>query len=249
MKIAVIGSTGQLGTDLVKVFGTDAKPLSHQDIEVTDADNCEVLSQMKPDVVINCAAFHKVDACEDFPKKTLSVNSLGARNVASVASKIGALNIYISTDYVFDGKKGTPYVETDTTNPLNVYGVSKVAAETFTRNISDEHYIIRVASLFGVAGASGKGGNFVETMIKKADSGEDIKVIDDMIMSPTYTLECAHKIKELIEQHAPFGTYHVTNDGYCSWYDFTKIIFEYLNRDIEVGAIKTNDLNLKAQGL
>jgi len=246
MKIAVIGAGGQLGSDLVKVFGTNTIPLIHQDIEVTDPISCEVLMRLKPDVVINCAAFHKVDACEDFPEKTFQVNSLGARNVASIASKIGALNIFISTDYVFDGMKGKPYIETDITNPINVYGVSKVAGETFTRNFSDKHYVVRTASLFGVTGSSGKGGNFVETMIKKADGDEEIKVIDDMVMSPTYTLDLAQKIKELIEHEAPHGIYHITNDGFCSWNKFAETIFELLDRNIKVGTIKTGDLNLKA---
>ncbi len=225
MKVAVIG-VGQLGSDLVKVFGDDAVPLTHRDIEVTDFTSCEILREIKPDVVINTAAYHKTDECEDNPEKSFSVNAIGARNVALICKDIGAVNIFVSTDYVFDGNKGQPYSEDDVPNPINVYGVSKYAGEIFTRYISDKHYIVRVSSLFGAAGASGKGGNFVETMIKKAKAGEEINVVEDITMSPTYTKDAAFAIKQIIEKKLPYGIYHVTNDGYCTWYEFAKAIFE-----------------------
>jgi len=246
LKVAIIGSTGQLGSDLKRVFNEEAQPLTHSDIEITDMESCKKLKQLNPDVIINCAAFHKVDACEDDPEKTFKVNSLGAKNIAKIASKIGALNIYISTDYVFDGHKKGYYTEEDIQNPINVYGISKFIGEIFTKNYSDKHYNLRVASLFGVKGASGKGGNFIETMINKANSGENVRVIDDMFRSPTYTLECSYKIRELINNDLPYGTYHLTNSGRCSWYEFTKTIFSLLNKEVNIEAIKTNDLNMKA---
>ena len=244
MKVAVIGSTGQLGTDLMKVFGNSAISLTHKDIEVSDLVSCECLLEINPDVIINTAAFHNVGACEEDPVKTFNVNSVGALNIAKIAKKIDAVNVYISTDYVFDGNKGEPYIETDSVNPVNVYGCSKVAGEYFTKNYCDKYYICRVASLFGEAGASGKGGNFVETMIKKAKAGEEIKVIDDMIMSPTYTFDAAKAISEMLNQSIPFGIYHVVNEGNCSWFDFAKTIFEQMDMDIDVGRIKTEELNM-----
>ena len=170
MKVAVIGASGQLGSDLVKVF-EDVIPLTHKDIEVTDLSSCEILKELKPDVVINTAAYHKTDECEENPEKAFLVNSVGARNVALICKEIGAIDVFISTDYVFDGSKKEPYTEEDVPNPINVYGVSKYAGEILTRYICGKYYIIRVASLFGVAGARGKGGSFVETMIKKAKAG------------------------------------------------------------------------------
>lgn len=247
MKIAIIGANGQLGTDLVKVFGSNAVPLTHKDIEVADIKSCEILKTINPDVVINTAAFHKTDACEDLPEKTFSVNSIGAKNIAKICKEINAVNIYISTDYVFDGNKEGFYTESDTPNPLNVYGLSKYAGEIFTRNYCEKHYIIRVASLFGVAGASGKGGNFIETMIGKAKKNETITVVDDMIMSPTYTKDASLVIKDILTKKLPFGIYHVTNQGRCSWFEFAKEIFNQLQLTPELKPIKTEDLPLKAK--
>jgi len=224
LKVAVIG-VGQLGSDLVKVFD-DVVPLTHKDIEVTDLPSCDILKKLKPDVIINTAAYHKTDECEDNPEKSFLVNSVGARNIAKIANEIDAINIFISTDYVFDGAKASPYAETDVPNPINAYGISKYAGELFTSYISNRYYIIRVSSLFGVAGASGKGGNFVETMISRAKSGNELNVVDDITMSPTYTRDASVAIKKIVERKLPYGVYHVANDGFCTWYEFAKAIFE-----------------------
>jgi len=223
-------------------------PLTHADIEITDIDSVKKqLTGYKPDVVINTAAYVRVDDCEIYPEKAFLVNATGALNVAKIADEIGAINVYISTDYVFDGEKCEPYTEKDLPNPLNVYGVSKYAGEIFTRNYSRKYYIIRVASLYGKAGASGKGGNFVETMIKKAKNKEKITVVDDMVMSPTYTKDAARMIGKIIEEELPYGIYHAANSGFCSWYEFAKKIFELLNLDVDIKPIKTKDLSLKAK--
>ncbi len=246
MKVAVIGASGQLGSDLVKVF-EDVIPLTHKDIEVTDLSSCEILKELKPDVVINTAAYHKTDECEENPEKTFLVNSVGARNVALVCKEIDAIDVYISTDYVFDGAKKEPYTEDDTSNPINVYGVSKYAGEILTRYICDKHYIIRVSSLFGVAGASGKGGNFIETMIKKAKAGNELNVVNDITMSPTYTKDAAVVIKEIIYNKLPYGIYHVTNDGFCTWYEFAKAIFEITGIDAKLNPITSDKYPTKAK--
>jgi dTDP-4-dehydrorhamnose reductase len=222
--VAVIG-IGQLGSDLVKVFD-DVIPLTHKEIEVADFSSCEVIKDIKPEVIINTAAYHKTDECEDDPEKSFLVNAIGARNIAKIAKDVNAVNIFISTDYVFDGAKGSPYSEDDVANPINAYGISKYAGELFTKYISKKYYILRVSSLFGVAGASGKGGNFVETMISKAKSGSELNVVDDITMSPTYTVDASIAIKKIIESDLPYGIYHVTNDGFCTWYEFAKAIFE-----------------------
>lgn len=246
MRVAVIGASGQLGSDLVKVFD-DAIPLTHKDIEVTDLASCEILKELKPDVVINTAAYHKTDECEENPEKTFLVNSVGARNVALICKEIGAVDVYISTDYVFDGSKEEPYTEDDIPNPINVYGVSKYAGEILTRYICDKHYIIRVSSLFGVAGASGKGGNFVETMIKKVKAEDELNVVNDVTMSPTYTEDAAIAIKEIIFNKLPYGIYHVTNDGSCTWYVFAKAIFEITGIDVRLNPITSDKFPTKAK--
>jgi len=248
MKIAVIGSTGQLGTDLVKTLGAthEVVGLTHNDLEVADHDSCLILKKHQPDMVINTAAFHKTDQCEEEPLKTFSVNALGARNVAMITKEIDAIAVFISTDYVFDGSKKEPYTEDDVPAPINTYGISKLAAEHFTRQ-NPKHYIIRIASVFGKAGASGKGGNFVEAMITKAKNNDPITVIDDMWMSPTYTKDAASIIKEIAEKQLPYGVYHATNRGYCSWYQFAEQIFQLTGLTPELTPIKTEQLAMKAK--
>ncbi len=247
MKVIIIGSNGQLGTDLMKAFqhGNDVIGLAHHEIEVTDPQSCQLLKEHKPDVVITTAAFHKTDICEDEPLKTFSVNALGARNIATVTKELGATAVFISTDYVFDGFKNEPYSEDDVPNPINTYGISKLAGEFFTKQ-NPKHYVFRVASLFGVAGASGKGGNFVETMIGKAKKNEAITVVDDMWMSPTYTKDSAIIIKKVIESKLPYGIYHATNSGYCSWFEFAQSIIELSELKANLTATKSSQQKTKA---
>lgn len=247
MKIAIIGANGQLGSDLVKIFGNDAIALTHKDIEVTTIDGCKILKEINPDVVINTAAFHKTDLCEEFPEKSFLVNTIGAKNVTDICNEINAINVYISTDYVFDGNKGEPYVESDSPNPINVYGLSKYAGEIFVKNYSKRYYIIRIASVFGIAGSSGKGGNFIESIIKMAKEGKEIKVVDDIFMTPTYTRDVSIIIKKIIENKLPFGIYHCTQKNPCSWFEFSKYIFKILNFDVNIKPIKSSEYITKAR--
>ncbi|MEM3403452.1 MAG: dTDP-4-dehydrorhamnose reductase [Nitrososphaeria archaeon] len=248
MKVAVIGSTGQLGTDLVKTLSKEHEvvALAHKDLEITDHNSCLVLKQHRPDIIINTAAFHKTDQCEEEPSKTFLVNAVGAKNITTISKEIGSTIIYVSTDYVFDGSKNLPYTEEDAPNPINTYGISKLAGELYTKQ-NPKHYIVRVASLFGVAGASGKGGNFVETMVMKAKKGEPIRVVDDMWITPTYTMEAANAIKRIIELEVPHGIYHVTNSGYCTWFQFAQEIFKITGLTPNLTPIKTYQLQMKAR--
>lgn len=227
MRIAIIGSNGQLGTDLVKAFaGHEVVAWKHSDFDVRDHQRAfEAITVVRPDAVINTAAFHKTDACEDEPEVAFATNALATRNLGRACKTCGATLVHISTDYVFDGRKGAPYVEDDAARPINVYGASKFAGEQFVAAACDRYYIARVASLFGIAGASGKGGNFVETMLAKASRGEPIAVIDDITMSPTYTVDAAQAIRGLVEASAAPGLYHLTNAGACTWYAFAREIF------------------------
>jgi dTDP-4-dehydrorhamnose reductase len=248
MKIAVIGSTGQLGTDLMEMLQGKHEVIgrTHQDIEVTDYSSCLNLRRNHPDIIINTAAFHKTDQCEEEPLKALSVNAVGARNVAMVSKEIEATTIFISTDYVFDGAKSQPYTEDDTPNPINAYGISKLAGELYTKQ-NPKHYIVRVASLFGKAGASGKGGNFVETMIAKAKKGETLSVVNDQWMSPTYTKDAVRIMKDMLETGVPYGTYHASNQGYCTWFEFTGEILKLTGLNARLIPIETSQLQTKAR--
>lgn len=187
-----------------------------------------------PDIIINTAAFHNVPECEKNPEKAFLVNSVGVKNLVDICRENNITLIYISTDYVFDGRKNSPYDEEDIPNPLNVYGVSKLAGE-FLAKKTEKHYIIRVASLFGISGCRAKGGsNFVKTMINFAKTRERVEVTSNIICSPTYTLDAAFKIREIVEEKFPYGVYHVTNSGSCSWYEFAKEIFRLIGANIEV---------------
>ena len=251
MRIAVIGANGQLGTDLVKVFGEDPYfeviPLTHRNLDVTIPRTLKILKELKPDVIINTAAYVRVDDAEIYPGKAFEVNAIGALNVARIAEEINAVNVYISTDYVFDGEKGEPYTEEDVPNPINVYGASKYAGEIFTRNYSRKHYVIRVASLYGKAGASGKGGNFIEWVIERARQGKELRIVADQFMSPTYTVDVARTLREFLKVQPEWGVYHMVNEGHCSWYEFTKAIFEILGWDVDVKPIKSSELNRLAK--
>jgi dTDP-4-dehydrorhamnose reductase len=241
MKVAVIGAGGQLGSDLVDAF--DAVPLSHQDVDVTDPESLDILRDIMPDLVINAAAYVRVDDAEVEAEEAFRVNAVGALNVARACDEIDAINVYISTDYVFDGSKGEPYGEEDAANPINVYGLSKLAGEIATKNYSSKHYVIRVASLYGRAGS----GNFVTSIIKKARDEGEIRVVDDVFMSPTYTKDVSDMLRQFIYITPEFGIYHVVNEGHCSWYDFARRILDLLGEDVPTAPIKSDDLGRRAR--
>ncbi len=237
-RIALIGSTGQLGSDIVRLWpesefarrGDQLVELTHADLEVTDANQVRsVLVGIGPKIVINTAAFHQVDACEDKAEQAFRVNGLGVKHLAEVCRELGSLLVHFSTDYVFSGEKRTPYVETDPVRPISAYGISKAAGESFLRYVlPEEHLLIRPSGLYGVAGASGKGGNFVETMLRLCREAAPIRVVQDQRTTPTYTHDLALKVLEIIAADLR-GTFHVTNAGDCSWYEFAGAIFERLD--------------------
>jgi dTDP-4-dehydrorhamnose reductase len=229
MKIAVIGAEGQVGRDACAEFeqhGDEVRGLNHTQLEIGSLDSVQaVLSQIKPDVVINTAAFHQVEHCELDPVKAFAINACGARNLAKVAATFNALLIHISTDYVFDGGKSTPYEETDLPRPLNAYGNSKLAGEYFVRTLSPRHFVLRTSALYGKHPCRAKGGlNFVELMCKLAREGKEIKVVDSEFVTPTATADLAKQIVELSRCDS-FGLYHATAEGSCSWYEFAREIF------------------------
>jgi dTDP-4-dehydrorhamnose reductase len=227
MKVLLIGARGQLGTDVRATWpADDLVPLTSDDLDVTDRDAVFAeIAGHRPDLVLNTSAFHNVDVCEDEPARAFEVNAIAPKHLADACAEHGAALMHLSTDYVFSGRAGRPYSETDAPDPINVYGASKAAGEQMIRQRLDQHYIVRGSGLFGVAGAAGKGGNFVETMLRLAREGKPIKVVDDQTLSPTYTRDLAEKLLE-IACTGRYGTYHVTGSGECSWYNFALAIFE-----------------------
>lgn len=248
MRVAVIGANGQLGTDLVKVMdGWDLVPLTHSDLDICDfVYTRKVLEQAKPDIVINTAAFNRVDDCEEEVSKAFWVNAFAVRNLAKICAELDCVLVHISTNYVFDGCKKEPYTEDDLPNPLSVYGASKLTGEHFVRTICPKHFVIRTSGLYGVAGSRAKGGNFVETMIRLAKEGRPIRVVNDQVLTPTYTKDVAEKIKELVQTQA-YGLYHITNSGECSWYQFASKIFELLGLAPDFGSTTTAEYGAKAR--
>jgi dTDP-4-dehydrorhamnose reductase len=229
MRVLLIGANGQLGSDLVKTLtDVDLVPLTHQEVDICEPVGLrETLRRHAPNVVINTAAYHKVDECETNVAKTFEVNVYGVRDLALACQEEDCALLHMSTDYVFggDAERRTPYTEQDIPSPINLYGIAKLAGEYFVRYILKRHWIVRSQWLYGVAGASGKGGNFVELMLRLANEGRDIKVVDDQIGSPTYTLDLARKLGELI-QTEQYGLYHITNAGEGTWYQFACKIWE-----------------------
>jgi dTDP-4-dehydrorhamnose reductase len=229
VKVAVIGPRGQLGSALCEAFrrrAVDCVELDHVRVEVTDPQSVLVaLRDARPAAVVNTAAFHKVDACEEDPKRAFEVNALGALHVARACREAGARCVYVSTDYVFDGAKAEPYLEEDLPNPLNVYGASKLAGEHLVAQTCPDALVVRVASLFGGLGSRGKGTNFVLTVLERARRGEALRVVDDVRMSPTYAEDAAAAIVELVARGAS-GVFHVVNKGACSWYELAVRVLE-----------------------
>jgi dTDP-4-dehydrorhamnose reductase len=250
-RVAVLGSTGQLGTDLVETLRQgdrfDVIALSHGDADCRKATRIHsVLAKFRPNVVINCAAFVRVDDCEDQASLAFEVNAIGALNVARACAAIDAYCVYISTDYVFDGVKNTPYVESDIPNPINVYGASKLAGEYLVRQAARRWLIVRVASLFGKTGARGKGGNFIEMILTKARRGEALKVIDDICVSPTYTRDAATALAALLDGRYE-GIFHLSNSGQCTWYGFAERILELTHLGASLTPIRSEEYPIKAR--
>jgi dTDP-4-dehydrorhamnose reductase len=229
MKVNVIGANGQLGVDIHKVFddgGQEVVPLSHNDVGVEDFDQVKrIVETMRPDVVINTSAHHNLDACEKNPNTSFAVNAVGVRNLAILSNEFKFKLVHFSTDYVFDGTKTTPYHENDISNPLNVYGVSKLAGELFIQYIAENYIIIRTSSLFGKNPCRAKSGlNFVKLMLRLASEGKPIQVVNDQFSSPTCTTDLAQETYRMVKNDI-CGLYHVVSNGGCSWYEFAEEIF------------------------
>ena len=250
MKVAVVGANGQLGQDVCAAFQAEnheVVALNHADIEISSLDSVrQVLEHARPDMVVNTAAFHNVDKCETEAAQAFTVNALGARNVAQITHALGINLLHISTDYVFQGLKRTPYTEEDPTMPLNVYGNSKLAGEHFVRGINPRHFVVRVSAIYGQNPCRAKDGlNFVETMLKLSCEREELRVVDDQFVSPTPTIQIARQLVVLSRTSA-FGIYHASAEGSCSWYEFAKTIFELTGTKVRLERARPGEFPAKA---
>src|ERR1051325_2840938 len=214
MNIALLGANGQLGHDLVPaLYEHRIHPLTRKEIDVTDsARTRELLFALSPDVILNTTAYHRVDDCETKPDLAYAVNALAVLNLIRIANDLNAVLVHISTDYVFDGAANQPYTEDATPFPLSVYANSKLSGEFLVRALCKKYFLIRTCGLYGRAGSQGKGGNFVETMIAKAKRGEPIRVVNDQVVTPTYTVDLARQLARVLPLEK-YGLYHITNEG------------------------------------
>jgi len=244
MRTVVTGAHGMLGQDLVEACvgrGQEVFALGRGDLDITDSNACEsVLSELHPDAVINCAAWTDVDGAEADEAGAMRVNETGAGNLAASAVANGARILYVSSDYVFDGRKGSPYVESDITAAISAYGRSKAAGETATIFANDRHMVVRSSWLFGT-----RGPNFVETMLRLASERPEVVVVSDQVGAPTYTRHLAAALAELVETDQ-YGIHHIAPAGECSWFDYAQEIFDIEGADCRVMAGTTEMLGRPA---
>jgi len=239
--ILVVGANGMLGRDLMAQLGNRGQGVDIADIDITSPESVfKVIGELKPEVIINCAAYTDVDGCESAADTAMAVNGEGVAYLAMACKDTGALLVHISSDYVFDGGKGTPYVENDAPCPLSVYGESKLAGE-MNAAFSPEHLIVRTQWLYGINGK-----NFVETMLRMGAEKSELTVVDDQIGSPTWTVDLSHAIIALIDSGCR-GVYHAANSEYCSWNSFAKAIFEESGLNVVVKPMTTTELNRPAR--
>ncbi|WP_449623021.1 dTDP-4-dehydrorhamnose reductase [Robertmurraya sp. Marseille-Q9965] len=239
MKVVVTGGKGQLGTDLVQLLsnnGYEVFGFGREELDFTNIENVkEVFQSIKPDVVIHSGAYTKVDLAESEPDEAYLVNAIGTRNIATVANDLHAKLLYVSTDYVFNGTSTAPINEFEPNDPIGVYGKSKLAGENFVKHLHSRFYIVRTSWVYGL-----NGNNFVKTMLKLGSEGKELSIVHDQVGCPTFTIDLAKKIMELI-QTDKYGTYHISNSGQCSWFEFAQAIFEEANMDVRINPCTTKD--------
>jgi dTDP-4-dehydrorhamnose reductase len=249
MRVAVIGANGQLGHDVVRAFADqsdEVRALTHEDIELSSLESVAAcLRATAAEVVINTAAMHHVENCEQQPERAREVNVVGARNLAAATRDLGSVLIHVSTDYVFDGTKGGPYIESDQACPLNVYGRTKLEGEKSVQDTNPKHYVLRTAALYGNHPCRAKGGrNFVDLMLRLARERGRVRVVDNEFTSPTATADLARQIAVLSRSDA-YGLYHASAEGSCSWYEFAREIFRVTDVSVTLEVASANEFPAK----
>lgn len=249
MRSAVFGANGQLGRDLCVRLPGEVVALTRDQADLTSPDTVrKVLNEARPELVINCAAFNYVDRAETEPGAAFATNAQGVRELAVACRDLDCPLVHFSTDYVFglDEGRRTPYAERDAPGPVSVYGTSKLAGECLLRSLWPKHYVFRTCGLYGVWGTGGKGGNFVETMLRLALAGKPLRVVADQVCTPTYTVDLASAVVALLATNR-YGLYHITNADACSWYDFARAIFELARVPADLTPITSQEYQAPAR--
>nr|WP_302169230.1 dTDP-4-dehydrorhamnose reductase [uncultured Romboutsia sp.] len=243
--ILVTGSTGQLGSDVVKELlkrGYSTLSPNRSELNLCSEDNIRnYILNSNCEAIVHCAAYTQVDKAEDEKDLCIKINATATKHIAKCAKILDIPMIYISTDYVFDGTKDGKYTENDETNPINIYGESKLAGEKYVQEILDKYYIVRTSWVFNINGK-----NFIETMLRLSKANNQLSIVNDQIGSPTYTKDLSRLLVDMLET-SKYGLYHATNEGYCSWYEFADTIFKLANINIDIKAINSNEYASRAK--
>ena len=248
MRILILGAGGQLANELERALAEDeVLALTHAEADICDEDAVERHARrFQPDCIVNTAAYHRVDDCEDEVERSFGVNAVVLKGLCSVAGSVGATLVHFSTDYVFDGAGRHPYRETDVPNPISIYGMSKLSGEQIVRRYAERYFLIRTCGLYARDASRGKGGNFVETMLRLAAEGRTIRVVNDQVATPTSARDLVQSLVPLLRSDR-FGLYHMTNTGACSWFDFAKEIFHLANLPANVQPVSSAEFRAKAR--
>ncbi|MFJ9383222.1 dTDP-4-dehydrorhamnose reductase [Peribacillus sp. NPDC101481] len=244
MKILVTGVSGQLGFDVVREgnkYGFEMYGTGSKELDITNKENvCEYINKVKPDVIVHCAAYTAVDKAEDYKEDCYDVNTNGTKYLAEAAKQIDAKFIYISTDYVFDGLGDAPFNEADIPNPIGQYGITKFEGEMVVRSILEKYFIVRISWVFGL-----NGNNFIKTMLRLSETRDELNIVGDQFGSPTYTVDLSHLLLQMA-QTEKYGIYHASNEGFCSWAEFSQEIFNQANKTVKVHSITTEEYPTRA---
>src|SRR5690554_6158630 len=245
MRVLVTGAKGQLGYDVVRVLmenNIDHLGIDIDELDITIEDEViRCVKEYKTTIIVHCVAYISVDKAEDNKELVYKINVLGTRYLVEAAKQLNSKFVYISTDYVFDGNGEKPFAVNDNPAPVNYYGESKYAGELEVSNVLTKFYIIRISWVFGI-----NGHNFIKTMLKLAETRNELTVVSDQVGSPTYTYDLSYAIYELINSN-DYGIHHITNEGFCSWNEFSKEIFKQANKDVNVKPILTKDYPTRAK--
>lgn len=247
MRIALLGADGQVASEIARVWeDEDVLALRHSDLDVTDSTGLvEMATAYRPAIIVNTAAFHKVDQCEDEPERGFQVNAVGAWNCARAAIECDALLVYFSTDYVFAGTKGEPYHEHDEPSPVNAYGWSKASGEHLIQSSGARHLIVRTSGVFGRSASRQKGGNFIDSMIRLSAEGRSLRVVSDQVFSPTSAEDLAEKVRDVVTAGAE-GIWHITNSGQCSWFELATVATQMAGVKSDISPVATEEYGARA---
>jgi dTDP-4-dehydrorhamnose reductase len=250
VKVLLTGAAGQLGTEMCTLLqrnGVIVTPLTRDLLDLRDPESIRAwIRAIRPDWVVNTAAYHRTDECEDHPEEAFLVNATAVFRLAAESAEAGARFVHFSTDYVFDGRKGAPYTEEDPPNPLNVYGTSKYAGEVLAHIALPESLIIRTSGMFGVTGTRQKGGNFIDRIAERARRGESLKIVADVRFSPTYAEDLAEYVFRLMREGAK-GIFHIVNQGEATWAEFGRAALAALGIRARVEEISLKEAGARAK--